>query len=272
MNRIIPDRNGVEVQDGEERRANFRSNVIDTLNWFCSEKEFDDIAPALEELFAATVRCSLLKCYVTTGPDDSLHGNSFPDEENAKDQTATEMNFYPEFSDNACSLVQFRINGRSAEGNKPWQVILQLAVRATSDQVWETILNDIGRLPHYPPEDDAAQLNEPVPEIASESLNLLADTNSNREINIELIANELVHELRNPLSAIITAAGLVNTRNDRMLPLEDVKLLEIVESEAQGIDDMLRRLLRMFEPLSLLHGDLRFPRHPWTRSSHRDGA
>lgn len=239
------------VRNPSERAANFRSNVIETLRWYCSEKSPDEISIALEQLFSDTASCDMMRCEVIYLGEDSVPQMCASSETDLNSLSATRTPFYSECSDNMSSLVQFCLDGSSIEGGQ-WQVRLQLAVRSDSEHVWETLLNDISS-----GSDDskvqATTLDGGDEGRANRLPGLIGGHGIEEPIDFTTLAHELVHELRNPLGAILTSVGLVKTKVDEPLDDEDRRLLDIVESETSRVDDTLGQFVKSMERMETTH-------------------
>lgn len=244
-----------ETRQSQDRTGNFRSNVIETLRWYCSEKRPEEIASALEMLFSSAPRCKLMRCEVIFLGDEGFSDDMFEDETGLQRFSATTIPFYSETSGDLVSLIQVCVNGTSLEGGA-WQVRLQLAVNAGSDCVWKSVLNDISALHQDRPEPTLIRPEQDC----NQSVTCGESMNDELELDYTAVTRELVHELRNPLGAIITSTELVLTKNDQILDSEDRKLLEIVANQAETADSRLREFVKLMAPfvtkrsrLDLLH-------------------
>jgi hypothetical protein len=242
------------VRNPSARAANFRSNVIETLRWYCSEKNPDDISAALEQLFYSTSSCDMIRCEVIYLGEDSVPQMCGTSEADLNGLSATRTPFYSECSDNMSSLVQFCLDGSSVDGGQ-WQVRMQLAVRSDSEHVWETLLNDI--ISGSDESEDSSTTLEGSDEDTLDRLpGLIGGHGIEEPVDFTTLAHELVHELRNPLGAILTSVGLVKTKVNEPLDEEDRRLLEIVESETSRVDDTLGQFVKSMERLESTHSRL----------------
>jgi signal transduction histidine kinase len=244
MSESVPDVIATGVRKPEDRTVNFRSNVLETLRWFCSEREPDEIASALRQLFADAPRCNLIRCDVIFLGDDEVPESEPAEENELQYLSATTMPFYSEVADTVSSLVQFCINGSSFEGGA-WQVRLQLSVRADSEFVWEAVFGDISTIPNRSSErstkgaerDTGGFRDVSVPVPLEEGLGFRA------------MIDELIREVRHPLRFVRSSVGLLLNSDSHGLDCEGSRLLAAVESEAERIDRTLREFARLTEPV-----------------------
>gem|GEM_PF-3361973 len=246
MNEFVSDVTAPGVRTLEDRTNNFRSNAIETLRWYCSEKKPDEISFALRELFATTPNCSLIRCEVIFLGDEAVPERGQANEDDLQCLSATKMPFYSEVSDNVSSLVQFCINGGSTEGGN-WQVRVQLSVKGDAELVWQTILSDICVLP----DGFSDRTDEPPTGPPIGSPDPAGSPDGEEELGYHKMTRELIHELRNPLGSIMTSVGMVIAKDDEPLDSEDRKLLAIIEEEAERIDRTLEEFSELLKPVKL---------------------
>jgi signal transduction histidine kinase len=245
MNEFVSNVTATGVRTLEDRTDNFRSNAIETLRWYCSEKKPDEISLALRELFSTTPNCSLIRCEVIFLGDETVPEREQATEDDLQYLSATKMPFYSEVSDNVSSLVQFCINGSSIEGGS-WQVRVQLSVKGDSELVWQTILNDICVLPDgFSDRTDELPRARPI-----DSVNPVRLPDGEEELGYQAMTSELIHELRNPLGSIMTSVGMVIAKDDEPLDSEDRKLLAIIEAEAERFDSTLQKFSELLKPVN----------------------
>ncbi len=244
FNGFVSDFIATGVRTPEERMSNFRSNVVETLRWYCSERRPHEITSALEELFAAAPSCSLLRCETIVHRDDAALDRTTPGDPGSDGSSATELPFYSEPSGNPSSLVQLCIDGGSLDG-QDWQVRIELAVKADSESVWQTVFGDISTNQDSFP-NGAGEFCEKrfdvIPEVALQFQNELV-------LGYEEMTAELVHELRSPLSAIMTSAELVMSREGENLNSEDRELLAIIGYQAERVNSRFGDLVKSLEPV-----------------------
>jgi len=232
------------VRSVEDRTNNFRSNAIETLRWYCSEKKPHEITSALQELFASSRNCTLMRCELIFLGGDAVSETAQAEENDLQYLSATKMPFYSEFSNDVSSLVQFCINGSSFEGGN-WQVRIQLSVKADSELVWETILSDICSLP----DGYSNQENE----LPGASADAIADSSVFPDDEVELgyqtMTSELVNVLRIPLGMITSRIRRLMAKKDAPLNSDDRKLLANIESETDSVDRMLEQFAGLMEPV-----------------------
>jgi hypothetical protein len=244
MNEFASNVTATRVRTPEDRADNFRSNAIETLRWYCSEKKPEEISFALRELFGTTPSCSLIRCEVIFLGDETVPEREQSNEDDLQYLSATKMPFYSEVSDNVSSLVQFCINGSSIEGGS-WQVRVQLSVKGDAEFVWQTILSDICVLP----DGFSDRADEPLRAGPISNSDAAGSQDGEEELGYEEMTRELIHELRNPLGSIMTSVGMVIAKDDESLDYEARRLLAIIEAEAARIDHNLQEFGTLLEPV-----------------------
>jgi len=216
---------------------NFRSNVLETLRWFCSELRSDEIDRSLRELFSGAPRCKLLECSVVTGDESGTQGKSLHGVDFGVGDSATVIHSGSDCIDSLYSLVQLELGGISNDGLS-WDARINLAAKSSSEHVWNTILRDISCTSPY-------SLPESAPSSDVTPLVQEAIENSGIELGLEIVARELAHEMRSPLSAITTSVGLVTSDAEADQVFENDELLRIIELNADRIDSMLTDFVKM---------------------------
>ena len=96
MNEFVSKVTATGVRTLEDRANNFRSNTIETLRWYCSEKKPDEISSALRELFSTTPNCSLIRCEVIFLGDEAIPEREQANEDDLQYLSATKIPFYSE--------------------------------------------------------------------------------------------------------------------------------------------------------------------------------
>ncbi len=233
MQRTAQNWNEVSPRFESQRSAHYRSTVIETLKWFCSELDSSQITSALEDLFSEAPSCKLIRLGLNSDEqDDEFQQPSLYVQESAIE--CNETPFYSETSAAPCTLVHLEIAGQSLDG-APWEAKLQLAVSAESADVWQTILRSISAVPTG--EQLVAPRNRETPEADDTELR---PENDAVVVGSELMAIELAHLLRNPLGSIMAAAGLLSDCDESAKESENAQLLDIIQSQSARIDKMLR--------------------------------
>jgi hypothetical protein len=210
---------------------NYRSNVIETLRWFCSELIFDDLKRSLAELFSAAPNCRLLECNLRSY--DSEASQQCPSEI---------LNTIPSYPDSGSSsvcehpgspytIVQFDLNGISADG-VAWAAKVHLAVRSGSDGLWKTILHDISLT-------SPGGGSDLMPWVDVTSSLSSFSGHFGDEIGLEVVAREFAHEMEKPLSTIMTSVSMIETGSNAGSASENSDPLGIIEECAIHMDSML---------------------------------
>jgi len=237
MREILQDLDTADIRVDPEMSHNFRSNVLETLRWFCSELRSDEIDRSLRELFSGAPRCKLLECSVVTGDESGIQGEPSPGADIGVGNLATVIPSSSDCIDSLYSLVQLELGGISNDG-LAWDARINLAAKSSSEHVWNTILKDISytspySLPESAPSSDVAPLDQEAIE------------NSGIELGLEIVARELAYEIRTPLSDMMTSVGLVTSDPEADQVSENDELLRIIESNADRINSMLTDFVRM---------------------------
>jgi len=236
MNRVVSKWNDSRRSTASRQNDGFRSTAIETLRWFCAETDASEIGGALGRLFASSPRCELLNCRVRI--DDSASKSTRSSEEQSPDETQ-QINPPSELRDDE-TIAQFVLNGESHD-HKSWEASVSLAVRSGGAEVWQTVLEDIGSEgcgSCNDSSDDADSItNRLITESEFAALGFPSDRGT--ELDFEDLCHHAVHEIRNPLGAIITASSLVKGCAGEPLSTDDLDLLGIIERESQRIDATL---------------------------------
>jgi hypothetical protein len=239
MTGSISKRDRFEVTDQNIHDDGFRLTTIETIKWFCSELQAGEIQPSLEDLFSDSTDCSLLRCSVAACDDVTVrqHGSGgLPADQSF---CASETPFVTEYSETECSIAQVSIGVVSAD-NEKLRVEAELAVRCESGNVWKCLLKAIGT---YSGSESAGMEDfsgQRCSEPDSETEEFDADS---YVLEPEHMAVELAHSIRNPLGALITAAGLIKSSQADSLSNENSELLAVIEGEALRIDEILTQFL-----------------------------
>ncbi len=239
MNNSVSVRNRTTIIDNKDRDGRFRTTLIETLRWYCSEIPEDELQSSIESLFSCSQRCSVLNCAVV---DDSAEHIL---NETEHDASAVEVPYFSEFSETSCSLAQLDIPVFSLDGTE-LRVELRLSVKTGTDSVWQTILKEIGSVAtnfeslHYDPEPENARFQTSQSHIEEDKNHYTM-----KKFSASEIATELTHSLRNPLGAIIAAVDLVASSERDKLSQENRGLLGLIESEAQRAETILKNYVEL---------------------------
>ncbi len=246
MDNSVSIRNRTLAVNDTDRNGRFRSTLIETLRWFCSEVPENRLQSSLESLFYQSRKCSVLNCSVTRDSVEYVLDDAEPATSSMHGPSAVEVPYFSEFSETACSLAQLDLPVRSLDGVE-LRVELRLSVKTDSDRVWQAILREISSTAEgYASGHGGIELeNNRI--IAPRSMMIGEDrtADSVTELGVQEFATELTHALKNPLGAIIAAVDLVSSSGQGALSQENHGLLDVIESEAQRADAIIQNFMEL---------------------------
>lgn len=235
MRDTLQNLNTLDVKVDSEINHNFRSNVLETLRWFCSELRADEIEQSLRELFSTAACCRLLECNVVIGDDSGLQERALADINVGQGDSATVIPSDSDCTDSLYSLVQLELGGLSLDG-LPWDARINLAAKSGSENVWKTILRDISCTSSPGENALLSDMEQPT----EDSIEI-----PGFRIGPEVVARELARELQSPLGAILASVKHIETDSEENRVCSDDGLLKTIESSANKIDSILADFVRM---------------------------
>jgi hypothetical protein len=215
---------------------NYRSNVIETLRWFCSELIYSDLERSLVELFTTASSCRLLELNLRSYDSESPQDVQSEFQESASSTADTGTSSVSEHPGSPYTIVQFDFSGISCDG-VAWAARVHLAVRSSSDDLWRTVLHDIsltspGRDGELVPYADLINAGGGF----SDDLGM--------EIGLEVVVREFAQEMKNSLSAITTSVGLIGTDRGVEGSSDKVEMLGVIEENAARMNLMLSNFVQ----------------------------
>lgn len=109
MENAVSIRNRTLPVNDRDRDSQFRSTLIETLRWFCSEVPEMKLQSSLESLFSQSQKCSMLNCSVIKDSAEYALNYDEPESSSMHGPSAVEIPYFSEFTETPCSL-SFRLD------------------------------------------------------------------------------------------------------------------------------------------------------------------